>query len=512
MVMKQSEINRACDKFFQKMDNLGIALTFGDVRLKTDYSEVVPREVNIQSRFSRRIPLKSPIVSSPMDTVTEYKMAITMALAGGLGIIHKALSPKRQAAMVAKVKHYLGGFIANPICVHTEDTIESVLKMKAEKDFSFFSFPVLDGLNKVVGLVTSNDFDFAVDRSRKILEIMSTDIIRADSSVSPQEAYQEMIKNRKKILPVLDSNGNLSGLYTWKDLKRIYNRDDDSENYNLDEKGRLLVGAAVGVGADLAERMEILSKEEVDVVVIDTAHGDSQAVIEAVQFCKKYYPNIDVVAGNISEGKSAERLVGAGADGIRVGQGPGSICTTRVVAGIGCPQVTAVYNCEKAIRSSGVPICADGGIEFSGDISIALAAGASSVMLGKLLAGTTESPGTVIYKNGRAIKNYRGMGSLGAMLDNQASRERYGQSGSTADKLVPEGIEGEVDYKGHLSLIINQLLGGLRSGMGYLGAKNIPALQEKADFNRISGIGLKESHPHGLTGIKDAPNYKGSGF
>lgn len=498
---------RTCDGFFKKQENQGLALGFNDVRLKTGYSEILPAEAKLSSKFSRNIELAIPIVSSPMDTVTEAKMAIAMAKAGGLGIIHKGLSPSEQASAVAKVKHNLSAFIAEPICVFADDKVGDVLRLKQEKDYGFSSIPVIDKNRRIIGIVTGNDFEFCDNpEERLISDIMSIDLIGVKPGMGVSEAYQEMRKNHKKILPVFDEDHVLQGIYTWKDVKRIVT--NDAAGYSLDRNGSLRVGASIGVNPDDEERADLLAAKNVDVLVIDTAHGDSKAVFRMLKFLKKNYPKIDIVAGNVSEGVAAKRLVDAGADGIRVGQGPGSICTTRIVAGIGHPQVSAIYECAKAIRGSGVPICADGGIEYSGDITIALAAGAHNVMLGKLLAGTTESPGVVMYRNGKSVKIYRGMGSLGAMLDNKASRERYGQTGSTSDKLVPEGVEGEVTLKGEVSDILFQLVGGLRSGLGYIGAENIASLHEKADFYRISPSGLKESHPHGLDYIKDAPNYR----
>jgi len=491
------------------MDRQGEAVSYNDIRLKTGYSEITPSspDMDTSSLFSRRVKLKIPIVSSPMDTVTEAKMAIAIAKLGGLGIIHKALSPKEQAAMVGRVKHHLNAFVSDPICVSPDNTIGEILQMKKDKGYKFYSFLVRDSSGLIVGLVTHNDFDFCRDKDTRISKIMSTEIICAKPDITIQGAYRQMMETKKKILPVFNHDGSLRGIYTWADVSRIVLK--SSETFNVDGRGSLVVGAAIGVGADLEERMNFLNREKVNVVVIDTAHGDSKKVIDAVKFCKKYYSQIDVVAGNISEPSSAKHLVRAGVDGIRVGQGPGSICTTRVIAGIGCPQVTAIYNCAKAVRGSGVPICGDGGIEYSGDIPIALAAGAHNVMMGKALAGTTESPGDIIHKGGRTVKSYRGMGSLGAMIEHKTSRERYGQTDLTPDKLVPEGVEAEIDYKGDLNIIVSLLIGGLKAGMGYVGAKNIAALHRKADFHKISGTGLRESHPHGLLNMKDAPNYRG---
>jgi IMP dehydrogenase len=506
--MSSKRAKRKCDDFFKKQSKQGLALGFGDIRLRTNFSEILPDETHLGSYFSRNVAINIPIISSPMDTVTESKMAIAMAKFGGLGIIHKGLSPEEQAAQVAKVKHHLSAFIAEPICVKGSDRVGDILRMRDQKDYGFSSFPVVDGDRRLVGIVTSNDFEFCHDvEGKTIFDIMSTDIVSSEF-LDVKGAYQTMQERHKKILPITDKDGLFSGIYTWKDVKRIMT--NDAQGYSLDDNGSLLVGAAIGVTEDDRLRAKLLSMKSVDVFVVDTAHGDSKAVVEMVKYLKLNYPSIDVVAGNISEAEAAKRLVDVGVDGVRVGQGPGSICTTRIMSGIGHPQVSAIYECAKAIRGSGVSVCADGGIEYSGDITIALAAGADSVMLGKLLAGTTESPGSILYRNGKSMKVYRGMGSLGAMLDNKASRERYGQSGKSSDKLVPEGVEAEIAFKGDVANILFQLTGGLRSGMGYVGAANLDALQEKADFYRISSSGLTESHPHGLDYIKDAPNYRGT--
>lgn len=497
---------RKCDEFFAKMDRMSLALTYGDVRLKPGYSEILPADVDLRTFFSRNISLNIPIVSSPMDTVTGSLMAIRMAILGGLGVIHKGMSPKEQASAIGKVKHYLSAFVTNPITVSPDDTVEAVLAMKEKKGYRFSSFPVIDSTGKVIGLVTGNDFDFCMDHHLLISQIMSKEIIGIEQKASIDKLYSTMSESRKKILPVLDDSGGLQGIYTLADVKRI--KTGKSNKYNLDSAGRLRVGAAIGK-RDMEERMELLSRQGVDVVVVDAAHGHTKDMAEVIRFCKKNYPGIDVVAGNISESEAALFLAQAGADGIRVGQGPGSICTTRIVAGIGCPQVTAVYNCAKAVRGFGIGVCADGGIEHSGDIPIALGAGASCVMLGNMLAGTKESPGEVIFRNGKAYKVYRGMGSLEAMVDHRTSRERYGLPGdTTADKLVPEGVKGEVDYKGELPAVIFQLVEGAKSGFGYVGARSMEEFQAKADFHRISNAGLEESHPHGLSNIQNTTNYR----
>lgn len=493
------------DKFFDKMESQGLALSYGDVRLRTDHSTILPAEAKLSSFFSRHVPLKFPIISSPMDTITEHNMAIEMAKMGGLGIIHRGLSPKDQAAEVARVKFYLNGFIKKPICVFEDQTIDEILAMIKEKDYSFRSFPVLDRNGKLVGLLTNNDFDFCPDHFLKAGDVMSRNLITAEEGIVLEDAYKTMRDRKKKILPVINKIGELVGIYVYSDVKRLIT--GGSPNFNIDDNGNLRVGAAIGTGDDAFERLSLLADFGIDVVVIDTAHADTKSVIETLKTIKKEYSQIDVVVGNVSEGESAKRLVDAGADGVKVGQGPGSICTTRIVAGIGCPQVTAIYNCAKALRGSGVSVCADGGIQQTGDITIALAVGANSVMLGNILAGTKETPGEVIIRQGVSVKEYRGMGSLAAMQASKASRERYGQGKNGKDKLVPEGVEGMVPYKGEVAQIIFQCLGGLRSGMGYVGAADINELQEKADFFQISGAGLGESHPHSLLATKEAPNY-----
>ena len=491
---------RKCDEFFEAMNSQFLAVSFNDVRLRTAYSEVLPVQTNTQTYFSRNIGLQIPIISAAMDTVTEAQMAIAMAKHGGLGIIHRALTPKEQALLVTKVKYDLNSFIPNPIWVLADSTVEEVRNMREKKGYKFFSFMVKDGEGKIVGLVTHNDFDFCSNEQSKISEIMSRDIISATSDINIAEAYKIMTSNSKKILPIFDGE-KFKGIYTLSDVKRTLN--GNIQGYNLDASGSLRVGAAISVSGDSLERLTLLSKSRVDVLVIDTAHGNTNAMIDMIKRCKIDYPGIDIVAGNVSEGEAAKRLADAGADCIKVGQGPGSICTTRVVTGIGRPQLSAIYECEKAIRGSGVPICADGGIENSGDIVLALAAGASSVMIGKLLAGTTESPGEIIYKENHQVKVYRGMGSLEAMIQSKASRERYGQAETSVDKLVPEGVKSYIDFKGSVAPIISQLTGGLRSGMGYLGAPSICDLQDRADFFRITTAGLSESHPHGLNYIEN---------
>jgi IMP dehydrogenase len=496
LMRKKSALERAREE--------GFALTYDDVRLRSGFSEMMPHEVNVCGRFSRNVDLKIPIVSAAMDTVTEHAMAIELAKLGGLGIVHKNLSSEKQAKEVAKVKLHLNGFIEKPVCVSEDDDVKSILARMGEKGFDFQSFPVLNDKKELVGLLAGNDFEFCDDEKLLAREVMTTGVLTAKKGVTLEDAYAIMKEKKKKILPLVDDSNRVLGMYVFSDLKRIVT--GSNESYNVDKNGRLRVGAAIGVGDSAVERAEKLVQKGVDVLVIDTAHGDSRAVYDTLRRLKDKFFDVDVVVGNVSNSDSVGRLVEAGADGIKVGQGPGSICTTRIVAGIGRPQLSAVYECAKVALEKGVPVCADGGLKNSGDITIALAAGASCVMMGGMLAGTEESPGKTIFLDGRPWKIYRGMGSLGAMQGHVGSRERYNQIDE--NKLVPEGVEGKIAYKGELANIIFQYVGGLRSGMGYVGAKNLLELREKGDFDRISSSGLGESHPHDVSILKDAPNYR----
>jgi IMP dehydrogenase len=490
------------DNFFQKMDQLGVALTFDDVRLRSGYSETMPDDVKLESKFSKNVSLKIPIVSAAMDTVTEHKMAIAMAMLGGLGIIHKNMSPEEQANEVVRVKYYLNGLIDKPICVRQDQTIAEIIEDREKKEYPFETFPVLDNNGKIVGILSRTDFDFCEDKSLPAKEVMTKKIITAPQKTSLREAYKIMVETKKKVLPLVDKDGKITGLYVFKDVQRIMAKNPDG--YNLDKDGQLVVGAAIGVNDD--ERLDLLIKKKVDVVVIDTAHADTKIIIETLKKIKKKY-KVDVVVGNISEPESAERLAEAGADGIKIGQGPGSICTTRIIAGIGSPQVSAVYKCSQIANKYNIPICADGGLKYSGDIPIAMGAGASSVMMGGMLSGTKESPGDIVFREGRQWKIYRGMGSISAMEANKGSRERYGQVATGKKELIAEGIEGLKPYKGELAEVIFQYTGGLKRGMGYIGAKNIQELQTKANFIRISEAGKNESHPHDVIITKEPPNY-----
>lgn len=489
----------------EKAKEEGLALTFDDVRLRTGYAEVMPDNVSIESKFSRNVGLKIPIVSAAMDTVTEYKLAIELAKLGGIGVIHRGLSSEDQAFHIARVKHHLNGLIEKPICVYEDEQISSVLSKRKSKGYTFHSFPVLNKDGRLAGIITGNDFEFCEDSSLSVRNVMSTELLTAPEGTSIDSAYDLMRREKKKILPLIKNNGEISGMYVFSDVKRIKTR--SAETYNVDNKGQLRVAAAVGTGEEALERVARLSSKNVDVIVIDTAHGDSRAVIDTLKEIKRNY-SLDVVVGNVSIGESAKRLAGAGADGIKVGQGPGSICTTRIIAGIGRPQVSAVYDCTKAIKGYDIPICADGGFRSSGDIPLAIAAGAHSVMMGNMLAGTEEAPGEIVFVEGRQWKSYRGMGSIGAMETSRSSRERYLQKQTGKNQLIPEGIEGLVPYKGRLGDVLFQYVGGLRRGMGYVGAASIEELREKGDFDRITSAGFLESHPHDIKITKDSPNYR----
>lgn len=489
-------------KVLAKAREDGLALTFDDVRLKTGYSEVLPQNVSTKTMFSKNVPLNIPIVSAAMDTVTGARLAIELAKLGGLGIIHRNLNPEAQAKQVAKVKHHLNGRIDNPIFMFEDDTIADIIKKKDEKAYSFTSFPIVDREGRLTGILTGNDFEFCTDSLKLARDVMSTGLLTASSDTTVEQAHRIMQEKKKKVLPLIDEYGFLKGMYVFSDVNRIITR--SAEMYNVDSGGRLRVGAAVGVGEEALLRVKLLVEKGVDVIVIDTAHGDSAAVLQTLKEIKSKF-SVDVVAGNISTAESAMRLIHAGADGIKIGQGPGSICTTRIIAGIGKPQVSAVYECALIAEKFGIPVCADGGMKYSGDIPIAIAAGANSVMMGSMLAGTEEAPGDVVFVNGRQWKSYRGMGSLGAMESNQGSRERYHQSAKA--NIVPEGVEGLVPYKGKLADVIFQYIEGFKRGMGYVGAKNISELQEKGEFDRITSSGLGESHPHDIKITRDAPNY-----
>lgn len=475
-------------------------LTFDDVLLIPAYSEVLPREVNLTTRFSRNIKLNIPFVSAAMDTVTEAKLAIAIAREGGIGVIHKNMSIEEQAQQVRYVKRAENGMISNPISILKEKTVGEALAIMAE--YKIGGIPVVDVDNYLVGIVTNRDLRFQKNMSRQIAEVMTTENLITTQQSTDMEAATDILQQyRIEKLPVVDSNNKLIGLITYKDITKA----KDKPNACKDEKGRLRVAAGVGVTSDTLERVKALVDAGVDAIVIDTAHGHSRGVIDVLQKVKTAYPDIDVVVGNIATGEAAKYLVDAGADGVKVGIGPGSICTTRVVAGVGVPQLSAIYDVAKALQGTGVPLIADGGLRYSGDIVKAIAAGGYSVMMGSLLAGVEESPGETIIFNGRKFKSYRGMGSLEAMQ--KGSKDRYFQDvEDDVKKLVPEGIAARVPYKGSLYEVVYQMLGGLRAGMGYCGAKDIIALQQ-AKFTRITNAGVAESHPHDVLITREAPNY-----
>lgn len=483
------------------------ALTFDDVSLVTQYADFLPDQADIRSRLTRRVTLNIPFASAAMDTVTESRMAIAMALQGGIGIIHKNLAAKLQAQHVARVKHYLNGLIRDPIVFRNTDTLETVEKTRQKKGFIFSGFPILDDQNRLVGILTAADIKFASDPKAPVTDVMTANVISAPPETTLQQSYALMKKNRIGKLPLVDNAGRLAGLYSFSDVRTLI--EDAEPQYNRDEKYRLRVGAAIGPNDH--ERVEALAKEGVDVVVVDTAHGHSKGVIEMVKWMKKHHPEIEVIAGNIATGEAAGALRDAGADGVKVGIGPGSICTTRVVAGVGIPQISAIYACAKELKGE-IPIIADGGIRHSGDVPKAITAGADVVMCGSILAGTDESPGEKIIHQGRQYVIYRGMGSLAAMREGAASRERYGQRENAAeDELVPQGIEGIVPYAGTVRKVMVQYCGGLRAAMGYCGCRTVSELQKRGKFVRVSLAGITEAHPHDVKIMKEAPNYRSSG-
>ena len=482
-------------------------LTFDDVLLIPAYSEVLPREVSLKSRFSRNISLNIPIVSAAMDTVTEATMAIALAREGGIGVIHKNMSIQAQAAQVRLVKRAENGMINDPVTITKDQTVGDALRIMAENHIG--GIPVVDADRMLVGIVTNRDVRFQTDLSVKIEEVMTSKglVTLRDSETERSHVMEMLQQNKVEKIPVVDADGRLVGLITYKDIIK----EQIHPNACKDSKGRLRVAAGVGITADAMDRVAALVAEGVDAVALDSAHGHSKGVIELAKKIKAAYPELDVVVGNIATAEAARALVRAGVDGIKVGIGPGSICTTRIVAGVGVPQLTAIFEAAKAAREecakigSDVAIIADGGLRYSGDIVKALAAGGDCVMCGSMFAGTEEAPGETIIYNGRKFKSYRGMGSIDAM--NAGSKDRYFQSGEVdSKKLVPEGIVGRVPYKGTLSETVYQLLGGLRSGMGYCGARDIATLQ-KARFTRVTGSGVIENHPHDVTITKETPNY-----
>ncbi len=479
------------------------ALTFDDVLLIPAHSTVMPKEVKLSSKLTRSITLNIPLLSAAMDTVTESRLAITLAQEGGIGIIHKNMTVEEQAAEVLAVKKFESGVIQDPIIVSPKISIREVMALTTEKNIS--GVPVVDG-EDLVGIVTHRDLRFETRLDEPVSTIMTPkDQLITVTAGTPREKVLSLLHEHRieKVL-VVNDDFELRGLITVKDIQKA----TDKPNACKDDQGRLRVGAAVGVGAGTDERVAALVAAGVDVIIIDTAHGHSQGVLDRVKWAKTNYPDLQVIGGNIATGAAAKALVEAGADGVKVGIGPGSICTTRIVAGVGVPQITAISNVAEALEGTGVPLIADGGVRFSGDLSKALVAGAYSVMVGGMLAGTDEAPGEVEIFQGRSYKSYRGMGSLGAMAQSQGSSDRYFQESSDADKLVPEGIEGRVPYKGTMVTIVHQLMGGVRSSMGYTGCATIDEMRSKPEFCRITSAGMSESHVHDVSITKEAPNYR----
>jgi IMP dehydrogenase len=476
-------------------------LTYDDVLLVPDYSEILPREVSISSWFSKNIRLNTPIVSAAMDTVTEHSMAIAIAQEGGIGVLHKNMSIEEQADQVRKVKRSESGMILDPVTVFETATIGDAVKLMGDNKIG--GIPIVDKANKLLGIVTSRDLRFEKDFKKPVVQVMTPyeKIITAPIGITLKKAEGILQEHKIEKLPIVDKSNKLVGLITYKDIIKIQVR----PNACKDDRGRLRVAAAVGITSDTMDRIDALVSAGVDAIIIDTAHGHSKGVIEKLKAVKKKYKQVDVIVGNIATGKAALDLVRAGADAVKVGIGPGSICTTRVIAGVGVPQLSAILDVAAALKGKGVPLIADGGIRFTGDVVKALAAGAGTVMMGGMFAGTEESPGEMIIFEGRKFKSYRGMGSLEAMQ--KGSKDRYFQDAEDdIKKLVPEGISGRVPYKGSLSEIVYQLIGGLRAGMGYTGAKDIAALQQ-AKFIRITASGIRESHPHDVVVTREAPNY-----
>lgn len=476
------------------------ALTYDDVLLLPGYSEVLPRDTETSTRLTRNIRLNIPFVSAAMDTVTEYQLAISMALEGGLGFIHKNMPIEQQANQIRKVKRSQSGMILDPVTLDINSTVKDAVDIMRE--YKIGGIPVIDQNNKLAGIITNRDLRFHKDLSSPVVDIMTRDnLITADEGIDLNQAEDILQEYKIEKLPIVNKNGELSGLITYKDILKNMDR----PNACKDEYGRLRVGAAVGVTEDILERIEMLINVGVDVISIDTAHGHSKGVIDTCRRVKSKYPDLELIVGNIATPEAAKALADAGADAVKVGVGPGSICTTRVIAGVGVPQLTAVYESSKVLEGSGVTVIADGGIRFSGDVVKAIAAGGSSVMIGSMLAGTEEAPGQVIIYEGRKFKTYRGMGSLEAM--GEGSKDRYFQDAEDdIKKLVPEGIVGRVPFKGLVSEVLYQLVGGLRAGMGYCGASDIEALK-KAKFVKVTAAGARESHPHDVYITREAPNY-----
>ena len=496
--MKQNEY---LDKFMAQLPFEG--LTYDDVSLVLQYADFLPDTTDLSTRLTSRIRINVPFLSAAMDTVTEAPMAIAMAMLGGIGVIHKNLTIEQQADQVAHVKHHLNGLIHSPVAFHVGQTLDEILAVREEKRYKFSGFPILDDAGRVAGVLTSKDIDYAEDTSAKVEEVMTKDPITAPQGTSLQDAYRIMRSARKGKLPLVDPEGRLVGLYSFTDVRDLV--EQNLPMANRDAQYRLRVAAAISGGKDY-ERAQALAEAGADVLVVDSAHGHTKGILDMVSWLVKNLPDVDVIAGNVATGEGAVALRDAGAHAVKVGIGPGSICTTRVVCGVGVPQITAVYQAAKALQGS-VPVIADGGIRYSGDVPKAIVAGAETVMLGSILAGTEESPGEKIIQDGRQYVVYRGMGSLAAMQAFEGSRKRYGQGHRKMKDLVPEGIEGIIPYAGTVQKVMTQFCGGLRSSLGYNGAHSIEELHDKGKFVRVSPAGVKEAHPHDIRITREAPNY-----
>ncbi|HBF34644.1 TPA: IMP dehydrogenase [Candidatus Sumerlaeota bacterium] len=494
--------NSYLDKFFEHFQYT--ALSYDDVTLVTQYADFLPNETNLSTRLTRNVTMNIPFVSAAMDTVTEAGMAVAMALNGGIGIIHKNLDPETQRTHVKRVKYYLNGFLRKARTMRPEDTVADLYRVKDEKHWTFHTFPILDADRKLVGMIAKRELKYSDDPQQKLGDIMTRDLRTSPAGTTIEQAHETMRQYKISVLPVVNDAGEFEGMYCYRDVEDILK--GNHPLYNRDANHKLRCGAAVGPNTH--ERVEILMEADVDVLVVDTAHGHTKGVIDMVKWIKQKYPQVDVIAGNVAAPEGVKALCEAGADAVKIGVGPGSICTTRVVAGVGVPQLTAVYQCAKEAAKFNVPVIADGGIRYSGDVAKALAAGASSIMMGGVLAGTEESPGERMLYNGRQYVIYRGMGSLEAMAQRNGSADRYGQAGVQAEKMVPEGVEGMVPYAGPLEAVLNQFAGGLRGSMGYNGCRTIPELHERARFYNVTAAGQRESHPHDILMTKDAVNYK----
>ena len=493
--------NQFIDAFMANFKYEGI--TFDDISLLTQYADFLPDESDVRTRFTRNIKLNIPFVSAAMDTVTESDMAIAMAKLGGIGVIHKNLDVEQQAEEVRRVKLYLNGFIKQPIAYRDTQTVQEMLQHKKRHSFKFNGFPIVDSEGRLVGIITARDIKFLTSYDMPIRDVMTKNPVVAHGDVSLKEAFDLMLQHKVGKLPTVDKDGRLTGLYSFSDVRTLIENIEPA--YNRDAEHRLRCAAAIGPYN--YDRIEALAKAGVDALVLDTAHGHSKGVVETVKYLKNEYPSIDVVAGNVATYEGAKALLDAGVDAIKIGIGPGSICTTRVVAGVGTPQVTAIYEAYKAIGEE-VPLIADGGIKQSGDVAKAIAVGASCVMMGSVLAGTQEGPGEKTFRNGRRYVIYRGLGSLQAMQKNKGSRERYGQRDTNDVKeLVPQGVEGMVPYRGTLREVITQFVGGLHYSLGYCGTRTLLELRQRAKIVRVSGSALKEAHPHDIIMTQDAPNY-----